>query len=198
MTTVLLILVCLLGALVVVLLGALVELFKQVQQIRAELQLDGSAGTTPIGLGERQGVAPSAIGLPAELDEAGGAIVLFLSDRCTTCRSIAASLQGAVPPGVWIVAEPVAGVDADAGAFLEEFRLGGGRTLIDSESGIADRLSLDITPAAVFVENGRLERAETVPSPRRLSSLLSSWKPPPGAARPPVAIPAVPDDLTRR
>lgn len=47
MTTVLLVLVCLLGIAVFILLGALVELFQQVQQIRERLDLTSSAGSMP-------------------------------------------------------------------------------------------------------------------------------------------------------
>jgi hypothetical protein len=178
MTKVLLVLVCLFGALVVVLLGALVELYKQVQQIRAQLDMDGAAASTPIDLKERQGVPPSSVGLPRALDDAGGAIVLFLSDRCITCRAIANVMQASVPQGVWVVAEPVSGIDEDAEEFVREFGLGGDRTLVDRQSAIAEQLDLDVTPAAIYIENGRLERAETVPSSQRYTSILSSWKQP--------------------
>jgi hypothetical protein len=178
MTTVLLVLVCLFGALVVVLLGALVELFKQVQQVRAQLDVAGAAAPTPIDLKERQGVRPSSVGLPRALDEASGAIVLVLSDRCITCRAIAGLMQASVPPGIWVVAEPVSGVDEEAEEFVREFGLGGDRTLVDRQSAIAEQLDLDVTPAAIYVENGQLQRAETVPSSQRFATVLSSWKPP--------------------
>jgi hypothetical protein len=177
MTTVLLVLVCLLGIVVFILLGALVELFQQVQQIRERLDLTGSAGSMPLNLAN-QGALASTVGLPEALDDAVSAIVLFLTNRCTTCRAIAADLDGAVPPGIWVVAEPVTGVDEEAEAFVQEFRLDSDRTLVDRQSHIAEQLALDVTPTAIFIEKGRMHRAETVPSPRHFSSILTSLKPP--------------------
>ena len=77
-----------------------------------------------------------------------------------------------------MVAEPVTGVDEEAEAFVQEFRLDGDRTLIDRQSRIAEQLALDVTPTAIFIEKGRMHRAETVPSPRYFSSILTSLKPP--------------------
>lgn len=171
MTTILLVLVILLGIGLCILLGALVELFHQVQQIRSQLGMVDRA--TPLELGVKRDSLASAVGLPATLDDAGDAIVLFLSNRCTTCRAIAQELDGKVPPGVWIVAEPVTGDDHEAEVFLQEFRLDGGRALVDRESQIAEQLDLNVTPSAIFIENGRLRRAQTVPSSRQLSSMLT-------------------------
>ena len=120
MTTVLLVLLSLLAFGLCILLGALVELFNQVQQIRTQLGMVDRA--TPLDLGAKRDALASTVGLPAVLDDTGDAMVLFLSNRCTTCRAIAHELDGTVPPGVWIVAEPVTGDDQEAEAFLREAR----------------------------------------------------------------------------
>jgi len=174
MTTVLLVLLSLLAFGLCILLGALVELFNQVQQIRTQLGMVDRA--TPLDLGAKRDALASTVGLPAVLDDTGDAMVLFLSNRCTTCRAIAHELDGTVPPGVWIVAEPVTGDDQEAEAFLQEFRLDGGRALVDRQTQIAEQLDLNVTPTAIFIENGRLRRAQTVPSSRQLSAMLTVVK----------------------
>jgi hypothetical protein len=163
-----LVLLCVLAVVVFIQLGALVELFQQVQQIRAHVDLVDRP--TPLDLGKARGVLASAIGLPAPLDEAPAAMVLFLSNTCATCRSIAAALQGALPHALWVVVEPV--FHDDASAFVDEFGLRGERVIVDPQGRIAHRLGLDITPSAILVEQGRLQRAQTVPSSRQLFTAL--------------------------
>ncbi len=173
MNVVLLVLLCLLAAVVFIQLGAMVEMFRHVQQIRTHLDLVDRP--LPLDLGARQGAQPSAIGLPAVLDGAQTAMVLFLSNTCATCRSIAAALRGAVPQTLWVVVEPVFNDDADL--FVEEFALQNERVLVDQESRIAGQLGLDITPSAIFIQDGRIERAQTVPSSRQLFSVLPVVRP---------------------
>jgi hypothetical protein len=173
MTAVLLVLLSLLAFGLCILLGALVELFNQVQQIRTQLGMVDRA--TPLDLGAKRDALASTVGLPAVLDDTGDAMVLFLSNRCTTCRAIAHELDGTVPPAV-CVAEPVTGDDQEAEAFLQEFRLDGGRALVDRQTQIAEQLDLNVTPSAIFIENGRLRRAQTVPSSRQLSAMLTVVK----------------------
>jgi hypothetical protein len=165
---VLLVLLCVLSAVVFVQLGALIELFRQVQQIRIAMDLEDRR--MPLSLGKAQGVPASAVGLPEQLDGARAAMVLFLSNKCATCHSLAAALRGAVPMTMWIVVEPVFGDDAEP--FVEEFQLAGERTLIDRGGQISGRLGLSVTPSAIFIEDGRLHRAETVPSSRQLFSMM--------------------------
>lgn len=168
MTTALFVLVCLLAAAMFVLLGALVEMYGQLQQIRAHLNMFDSP--TPLELGRSQGIAASAAGLPAELDRADRATVLFLSNKCQTCFEIAASLHGGLlPPSLWLVVVPVSG---DADEFIDTFALRGERILVDHDEHIAHTLGLDITPAAIIVQSGHLEQAQTVPSIRQLHALL--------------------------
>jgi hypothetical protein len=167
-TVALLVLCCLLAVVVFVQLGALVELFKQVEQIRAELSLVDVP--TELDLGRARGRPPSAFGLPTALDRQPGALVLFLSTKCSTCASIAAAFRGAVPLGMWIVVEPI--VDDEGDQFVEGFQLAGDRTQVDYGGRIADRLGLDVTPSAVMVADGRMEQARTVPSSRQAFAML--------------------------
>src|SRR5262245_26361518 len=131
-----------LSLLVFVLFSALIELFRDVRQIRDALGiLDRPAS---VDIGSAAGAAPSSYGLPPQLDEAESALVLFLSDRCSTCRILAATVGAAMPAGLWIVVE-AANVQA-AGEFVETYRMSprlkDGRVSVDPGGGIAGRLGL--------------------------------------------------------
>lgn len=171
MTTVLLVLVCLLAAVVFVQFGALVEMFNQLQQVRRHLDMFDMPNQ--IDLGAAQGLRASAIGLPAELDDAEHAMVLFLSNKCQTCFTLARALAGgALPPSLWLVVVPVSG--GDASEFVREYQLFGERILVDEEERIVSRLGMDVTPAAVIMKAGHVQEAHTVPTARQLFAALSS------------------------
>jgi hypothetical protein len=162
----------LLSGLVFVLFGALIELYRDVRQLReAAGILDRPLS---IDIGAVAHAAPSSVGLPPALDAAASAIVLFLSDKCATCRVLAAALDTVVPPGVCVVME--AGDVQSATRFLNAYGLtpeaAGGMVCLDTSREIADRLGLDVTPVAFRVENGKLASATTVPSARYLFSIL--------------------------
>lgn len=168
MITVLLILVCLLAVVAFIQFGALIEMFQQLHQVRQHLDMFDTPN--PMELGESHGVAPSSIGLPTELD-AGQSVVLFLSNKCKGCFDIAATLAGgALPAGLWVVIVPVTG--GDASDFVAQYQLTGERVIVDIDERISGRLGLDITPAALIVNDGRIEVAQTVPSPRQVYAML--------------------------
>ena len=172
MATAALIAVGALSLLVFVLFSALVELFRDVRQIRDALGILDRPRS--VDLGPAAGAAPSAYGLPRQLDDAPSALVLFLSDRCSTCRILAATLGGTLPAGLWVVVE--AASCEGAAEFVEMFgmtpRLADGRVTLDSGGAIAGRLGLNTTPVAYRIENGVLKDAATVPSVRHLSSII--------------------------
>ncbi|MBO2459002.1 hypothetical protein [Actinomadura violacea] len=183
MTLALLIIVCLLAALLFVAFCALVEMFHQLKQMREYLEIEDSP--VLMDLGPVQGEAPSAVGLPAELDEARDALVLLLSNKCRTCFTLAAALQGRVRPRkLWVVVVPVLG---DAAEFIDMFDLRGERVVVDVGERISGALGIDATPAAVLVRDGRLTKAHSVPSSRQMYAALpvedGSDRPVTGAAR---------------
>ena len=161
-----------LALLVFVLCGVVYELFRDVRQLR------DVAGILDrplhVELGAVAGTRPSSYGLPEALDSAGSALVLFLSDRCSTCRSLAAGLGSHLPPGLWVVLE--ARSPDSAAKFIEFYELTrmleGGRLSVDIGDAIAGRIGLDMTPVGFRVEDGRIVNATTVPSQRYLSSIL--------------------------
>lgn len=187
MTVVLSSAVVVFGVLVFLLLGALVELYRSVEQLREHSGLLDRP--RPVDL-VSSGIRPSTVGLPAHLDGVPGAVVLFLSDKCATCRSIAAALDGAVPRDVVLVLDAGGAAEAAGGAELTLRYDLGERVVVDHDRVIADRLGIRITPVAVVVEQGRLVRASTVPSTRQMYALLDSVRAP--------ALGEVPDDIGDR
>jgi hypothetical protein len=158
--------VVVLGIIVFLTLGSQIELYRTVEQLREYSGLIDR--TVPLSLAQ-VGARPSSAGLPPALDSALWSVVLLLSDKCATCRSIAASLNGAVPPDLFVVVEPDAGERAD---LTMTYDLNAARTIVDPKRRISAKLGIKVTPAAVIVEHGRLVRATTVPSSRQLQALL--------------------------
>jgi hypothetical protein len=172
MATAALIAVGILSLLIFVLFSVLVELFRDVRQIRDALGiLDRPLS---IDIDSVTGTPPSSYGLPRQLDDEQSALLLFLSDRCVTCRVLAASLGGTLPAGLWIVVE--AATSQAAAEFIEMNRmtlsLGGERVSMDPAGTIAGRLGLNTTPVGYRIENGVFKEAGTVPSMRYLASIL--------------------------
>jgi len=162
-------LICAIGAVVFIQFGAMIEMFEQIRQMR--IYLDMVDKPTVLDLGASQGRLASGAGLPANLDAVPRALVLFLSNKCETCRTLAAALDGgALPPHLWVVVVPV--LSGDASQFLEDFRLYGDRILVDADHAITDAIGLDITPAAIALEAGRMVEAHTVPTVRQLYASL--------------------------
>jgi len=163
---------------VFILFGALLELYRDVRQLRDVAGiLDRPLN---VDIGPLIGHAPSEYGLPRSLDSNAGALLLFLSERCLTCRIIASSFQQALPVGLWIVAEAR---DADSAKWFMELTklVRDDRVSMDVGGEIAARMGLNTSPVGFRIENGRFVSATTVPSTRYLQSIL----PAPLHVRPP-------------
>ena len=161
-----------LALLTFVLLGVVIELYRDVRQLR---EVNGILDRPlEVDVGDVAGKAPSSYGLPKALDSVASAILLFVSDRCGTCHALAAGFKGALPQGLWVVLEARSPESTEE--FLASYRLTAmstdGRLSVDVAGRIAERMGLRITPVGFRVENGRLVSATTVPSTRYLSSIL--------------------------
>lgn len=169
MVTVLLIAVAALALLVALLFAALVEMYRDLRQVRDAIGiLDRPIN---IDIGDVAGTRPGAHGLPKALDSAGNAILLFLSEKCATCHHLAAGLPKPLPPALWVVFE--ARTAASAAALLERYGIASHpRVIPDAGGELAARLGLNITPAGFRIENGIITFATSVPSTRYLSSIL--------------------------
>jgi hypothetical protein len=161
--------VALLSLFVAVLFGALLELYRDVRQLRDVAGiLDRPLN---VDIGPLIGHAPSEYGLPRALDSNAASLLLFLSERCLTCRIIASSFQSALPSGLWIVAEAR---DADAAqTFMELTKLvTDDRVTMDVGGAIAARMGINTSPVGFRIEFGRFVSATTIPSTRYLQSVL--------------------------
>lgn len=162
-----------LGLLVFALMGVVLELYRDVRQLRdvagiLDRPLD-------VDLGDVADTAPSLHGLPRALDSAASVIVLFLSDRCGTCNALAAGFHHeGLPSGLWVVLEARSPQSAEE--FLTRYNLTaantGGRLLVDAAGTIAERIGLRTTPVGFRIQDGRIAGATTIPSRRYLSSIL--------------------------
>lgn len=153
---------------VAVFFGALIELFRDVRQIRDAMGILDRP--LKFDLGHVVGTRPSFYGLSRELDTLDSAIVLFLSERCGTCHALAASLPRSLPNGLWVVIE--GRTPAGASRFAEEYGLVDERVTIDVNGAIAESIGLNTSPVGFRVDNGVFTTATTVPSSRYLTSIL--------------------------
>lgn len=159
----------LLALIVLVELGAVTELFKQVQQVRSHLRLDDLPD--PFQL-KQSGVLASAVGLPGEIDSTESAVVLVLSPNCVTCRQLASALaseHSGLTDRLWILIEPAFDHSVDDFIAQNDIRY---HFMVDTENVVADSLGVDTTPLALIFEQGRVTKAMTVPSPRQMARIL--------------------------
>jgi hypothetical protein len=155
-----------------VLCGVVIELFRDVRQLR---EVNGILDRPlDVDLEDIAGTLPSTHGLPRALDSAATAIVLFLSDRCATCHALAGGFNGVLAPGLWLVLEARSAQSAEE--FLARYQLTaagtGGRLVVDVAGRVAESIGLRTTPVGFRVHDGRLMSATTVPSRRYLTSIL--------------------------
>jgi hypothetical protein len=169
MATLALIVAGVLALVVAALFAALIELYKDIQQLRDAVGLLDRP--MAVALGRMVGARPSNVGLPRALDDASAALVLFLSDRCGTCRQLANGLSHPLVEQLWLVLEarsPESGT-----AFLSKYRLNDDPQVVsDFDGAIAHALGLETTPVAFRIEHGRFVSASTVPSSRQLNASL--------------------------
>ncbi|GII21650.1 hypothetical protein [Planosporangium mesophilum] len=162
--------VVVLGGLVLLLLGSQVEMYRSLAQLREYAGLVDNP--LALEIGDNAGAAPASRGLPDALDRAENAVVLFLSDKCGTCRSIASTLDGRMPPDLWVVLDPA---DPTATADIAlTYRLAEERLVIDSTRELSATLAMRTTPAALVIRDGRISHGTTVPSSRSLEALLDA------------------------
>ncbi|HEX3578249.1 MAG TPA: hypothetical protein VHY33_06765 [Thermoanaerobaculia bacterium] len=172
MAAIALIATAVLALLVALLFAALVEMYRDVRQLRDAMGILDRP--LPVNVTDAVGMRASTYGLPRAIDAADSALVLFLSDRCGTCRQLAHGLTRPLVSGLWLVLE----VRSDAGAadFIERYGLADsareGRIIVDPTTEIARRIGIDTTPVGVRIENGAIAHATTVPSTRYLNTIL--------------------------
>lgn len=148
--------------------GALIEMYRSLEQLRK--QTGSKDFLTKMDVAADAATMESA-GFPPGLFQGERGLLLILSDRCSTCGTLAERLAGALPEGVWIMLQPHSG---ESGAsWLAEHDLDQtSRVIVDVDQSLADVIDIRITPTVIRFSAGEVTTAHTVPSPRRLSEEL--------------------------
>jgi hypothetical protein len=154
-----------LAVLVALCCAALVEVFRQLAEIRRSLNLEDLP--IPIAL-KTGGLRVTDIGLPPELAEAPAAIVVFLSPKCASCLAIAEAFRGGAPASVWFVLPTPPYPDQ----LVEALSQSGERVILDESDRIVDAIDLRVTPAVLTMSFGEIRRSQAVSSPRQVMSLI--------------------------
>jgi hypothetical protein len=163
------VLLLLLAVGIFLLTGAVMEMYQQLRQIRTYLDLTDRPDELDLTL--VLGARPSSVGLPHALDSSASALVVFLSNKCDTCRLLAQHIATrAVPSSLWVVVAPVLGGTADE--YIAHYQLTSPTTIADNDMHITRAIGLEITPASLLVQDGIIMRARTIPSARQLTLQL--------------------------
>ncbi|MDX6518692.1 MAG: hypothetical protein QOF50_1538 [Gaiellaceae bacterium] len=163
-----------LAALVVLCCAALVEVFRQLAEVRRTLDLDDM----PIPIGLQTDLQLSDVGVPNALAQAPAAIAIFLSPKCATCLAVAEGFRGGAPGSVWfIVQTPPHPED-----LLAILSASADRVILDEDDAIAGAIRLKVTPAVLTTSYGEITRAQTVSSPRQVMRLIPTVFPADGGA----------------
>ncbi|WP_327662662.1 MULTISPECIES: hypothetical protein [unclassified Streptomyces] len=144
--------------------GALVEMYRSLEQVRE--RSGASDAPTKIDVELESGVLAQA-GLDAELGAPERALLLILSDRCTTCDVLAAAMGGWVPDDVRVLLHPSSAESARRW-LTRHGLLDSPSVIVDTDNHISDVIGIHITPTALRISSGEVLAAHTVPSSRRL------------------------------
>lgn len=168
MTATLAIVVVLLFAGLVLLFGAVLELHRQVHQLRQHAGLLDEALVVDHPKDVLRSVLPGFDEGMAE-PQARSA-VLLLSDTCSTCYELSASLGAFLVPELVVV---IAVRSAKTGQeWLEEQGLTGFESVFIDGGEVADKLDLHVVPSIVRFQGLNAVSATTVPSVRQLKTTI--------------------------
>lgn len=159
-----------LASAVVLCCAALIELFRQLADVRTVLNLRDSATPLDLKTGE---IRTDEVGLPRELALEPQAIVVALSPKCATCLAIAGAFREGAPATVWFMMpslpRPV--------ALLEMLAKSTDRIVLDENDEIAQRIGLHVTPSVLSVSYGEITRAHGVSSASQVQPLIPALLP---------------------
>ncbi len=139
-------------ALVLLACAGLVEVFRQLEEIRGQLKIDDQ----PLVLDYEPADVPGEL-VPADVLRGRTALV-FLHARCGTCRLIAEEFRSRPTPGVWFV---VPEGDAEATKAFKEL-VASGKVVLDVGEQLAEALRMDVSPAFVVIDDGKATSAAGV------------------------------------
>jgi hypothetical protein len=160
-----------LAIVVAVICGALIEVFRQLVQIRTAINLSDDAIPLDVRPGE---LHAGDLGLPSIAEALPAAIAVFLSPKCATCIAVAEAFRGGAPETVWFVLtadrEQVASLSHRLAASEQ-------RIIVDEDGGIAKRVGVDVTPAVFTLHHGVVVHANAVSTARQALGLVPTTLP---------------------
>ena len=176
MTTLLVVCLVALAALVVIQGLVLLEMVRQTAQIRRVLDLDDRP--IPISLGELAGRPLPEPARSLWPDNRSGAIVLLSTD-CTTCRLVAAGLRDLLDRfhEQRIVAILQAHEPEEAAEMAAAAGLADDEVVLDVDRRYGESLSVALRPAVVVVRDGIVSEGATIRNARQLQQLLETIGP---------------------
>ena len=152
---------------VIVLAAATLEMYRSLQQVQQALHLTDE--NQEVDISELSTRDLHELGFPKVLVDQKH-VVLFVSPKCGTCETLMRGLAGTVPSYLSIV---VACPTLDEGSeWIARFGFQPNAHLyLDAGSVMTSEIGIRITPLALLTQEGRVEKAVTVPSLRKLLSL---------------------------
>jgi hypothetical protein len=152
-------------AIVIFLLSsAVLELHRGLEQVRQQSGVIDSPVSLDIDLPRP---LPASGSLPPEIFDQDRALLLVLSDHCSTCTIIAEHLGGALPPSTWLLVTPQS--PEAARDWLSRYGFAAGsRVIVDERAALSRAAGVTISPAVLRVRKGTVVAAHTLPSARRL------------------------------
>jgi hypothetical protein len=145
-------------------LAAAYEALQQVRDLRDLLNLHNDP--VPLQLTHEARLAPEL--LPDSIGTLPEAMLLFLSNKCTNCISIAKAIDQAVPDRCWVVVEEVTAASSPIIARLIEAN---DRVLADTGGQLAGALGLATTPSVVKLAFGEIQSVFGISSVRHVELL---------------------------
>ncbi len=164
-------LVAALAILVALLLGALEEMFRQLNQLRGAAGLVDVSIAVDAQLGAELPAEHLGYRNPTREGQAQRHVLLFVSDSCTTCAQVVQGLPAKFTPQFMVVVESPDTSSAER--WIQRSRLDQfPQVRRDSGRRVATALSMNVVPSVAVFEHNRLIGAHTVPSKRYIRPLL--------------------------
>lgn len=156
--------------LTVLMLGALVELYRQIAELRGDTGLLDLPMTLEGEFGLSLPVESITYREPPELARGTDrCAILFLSDSCTTCELVAKGIPSKRTPRLMVVVESM---NASAGEqWISKIGLPG-MAEYDHDRRAASALGVEVIPSVVMFDNRQSVGMYTVPSARHVSAIL--------------------------
>jgi hypothetical protein len=154
----------------------LLELVRQVSQVRTQLDLDDRP--IPTSLGELAGrpLPEPARAVWSENGAVRDGVLVLLSVDCASCRLVAFGLRDVVHrfEDQRIVTVLQARTNDEAVRMLADAGLADDGVVVDLENEYGPALGIELRPAAVVVRDGILSEAAVIRNPSQLDQLLAA------------------------